>query len=287
MQDIFAVQDEVTRQIVDALQIKLTDSEQCCLGRAPTTNMEAYECFLRGLEIFSHRSQAANMQAREMFERAIACDPHFAAAYARLGRTYFFDWSFQWSNDPDVLERAVTLAQQAIALDPSLPGAHQTLAYVYLARRQFDQALAEAEQAVQLDPNDADACVTLGEVLSCANRPAEAIGYIEKALLLDPHYPPSFPFALGQAQYLLGRHDEALFSFTRVLTRNPLHIRARFFVAMIHYEQGRVEEARAELRAVEKIEPTFSFWQMKTITPYKDPEPMERWRRQLQELEAK
>jgi adenylate cyclase len=84
-------------------------------------------------------------------------DANFAAAYARLGRAYLLEWSFRWSDDPSLPERAVALAQQAVALDPLLPGAHQTLAYVYLVRKQFDQAIAEAEEAVRLDPNDADA----------------------------------------------------------------------------------------------------------------------------------
>jgi adenylate cyclase len=287
MQDIFAVQDEVTHQIVSALQVKLTESEQqCCFGRTPTTNMEAYECFLRGLEFLSQRSREANAQARELFERAIQLDANFAAAYARLGRTYMLDWSFQWSDDAILPERAAALARQAVALDPALPGAHQTLAYVYLMQKQFDQAITEAEEAVRLDPNDADACVTLGEILSCAGRPAEALGYIEKALLLDPHYPPSFLFALGQVHYLLGHYDEALAAFKRVLTRNPAHLRTYFFLTMIHHEQGRKEEAQAALRAAGQINPAFSFARMKTIIPYKDAELIDRWMRQLEELDA-
>jgi len=287
MQDIFAVQDEVNRHIVSALQVKLTESEQqCCFGRTPTTNMEAYECFLRGLEFFSQRSPKANAQAQTLFEQAIQLDAHFAAAYARLGRAYLLEWSFQWSDDPTLPERAVALAQQAVALDPLLPGAHQTLAYVYLMRKQFDQAIAAAEEAVRLDPNDADACVTLGEILSCADRPAEALSYIEKALLLDPHYPPSFLFALGQAHYLLGHHEEALAAFKRVLTRNPMHLRTYFFVAIIHNEQGRKEEAREALRVAGKINPTFSFARMKAILPYKDPKLVEHWMQQLRELDV-
>jgi adenylate cyclase len=283
-QDIFALQDEVTQQIVCALQVKLTDSEECCFGRTPTTNMEAYECFLRGLELFSQRSKEANAQARELFEQAIRLDANFAAAYARLGRTHILDWAFQWKEDPQCSGRAVALARQAIDLDPTLPGAHQTLAYVYLMQKQFDQAIVEAETAVRLDPNDADALVTLGEILSCAGRSAESLNYIEKALLLDPHYPPSFLFALGQSYYLLGRHEEALATFKRVLTRNPTHLRTYFFVAIIHYEQGRKEEAQAALRAAKKINPAFSFSRMKAIVPYKDTALVDRWMQQLEEL---
>src|SRR6058998_2519877 len=140
LQDIFAVQDEVTRKIVAALQVKLTEGEQQRMGHTPTNNLEAYEYFLRGLEFHAHRTQEANGQARQMFERAIALDPNFAAAYAWLGRTHVLDWFHRWSQDPQVLERALALAGQAIALNESLPGAYQTLGYVYMAKKQYDQA---------------------------------------------------------------------------------------------------------------------------------------------------
>jgi adenylate cyclase len=286
LEDIFAVQDEVTHEIVSALQIKLTEGERSRLGRPPTTNLEAYEYFLRGLETFARRTPEANALARQMFERAIELDPRFAAAYARLGRVYMIERAFQWSEDPQLPERAAALAQQAIALDDALPGAHQTLAYVYLLTKQFDQAIAEARRAVALDPNDADACVTLGEILSCAGEPQEAVGLVEKALRLDPHYPPSYLFALGQAYYLLGRHEEAIVAYKRLLTRNPDHARAYFFLALLYHEVGRKEDARAALAACQRINPTYSFQRMRSMVPYKDQTLVDRWMAVMRELGA-
>lgn len=286
LEDIFAVQDEVTQEIVAALQVKLTAGERNRLGRSSTTNLEAYEYFLRGLETFARRTPEANALARQMFERAIELDPHFAAAYARLGRVYMIERAFQWSDDPQLPERAAVLAHQAIAFDETLPGAHQTLAYVHLLKRQFDQAIAEARRAVALDPNDADACITLGEVLSCAGEPQEAVGLVEKALQLDPYYPPSYLFALGQAYYLLGRHEEAIIAHKRLLTRNPDHARAYFFLALLYYEVGRIDDAREALAACQRISPTYSFRQMKSIIPYKDQTLVDRWMVVLRELGA-
>ena len=284
LQDIFAVQDEVTQKIVTALEVKLTEGEQQRFGRTPTANMEAYEYFLRGLESFAHRTPESNAQARQMFERAITLDPNFAAAYARLGRAYMIEWAFQWSEDPQLPERVAALAQRAVALDDALPGAHQTLAYVYLMRKQFDQAIAEAQRAVALDPNDSDACVTLGEILSCAGRPQDGVGLVEKALRLDPHYPPSYLFALGQAYYLLKRYEEAVTAFKRLLTRNPDHLRAHFFLGMIYSETGRKEDAQAELEACRRINPSYYLQRMRQIIPYKDPALIERWMNTLHEL---
>src|SRR5206468_610646 len=105
LKDIFAVQDEVTQQIVAALKVQLTGGEQGRWGRTPTNNLEAYDCFLRGLEYHAQRTQEANARARQMFERAIALDPQFAVAYAFLGRTYLMELVFQWDENPQTAER--------------------------------------------------------------------------------------------------------------------------------------------------------------------------------------
>src|SRR5712692_1307237 len=282
LQDIFAVQDEVTHKIVAALQVKLTEGEQKRPRRPPTNNLDAYEHFLRGLECFWRRTQEANAQARQMFARAIELDPNFAAAHAWLGRACMIEGTFQWSEDPQIAERAFALAQRAAALDDSLPVAHQTLAYVFLLQKQFAQAIAEAERAMVLEPNDADACVTLGEILSCAGRPQEAVGLVEKALRLDPHYPASYLFALGQAYYLTGRHEEAIAALKRLLTRNPDHPRAHFFLAMVYSEVGRKEEARTEIAA---CGPAYSLERVRDKIPYRDQALIERWMATLRELQ--
>jgi adenylate cyclase len=196
-------------------------------------------------------------------------------------------WAFQWTDDPQIPERAAGLARRAVALDDALPGAHQTLAYVYLLKKEFDQALAEAERAVALDPNDADACVTLGEVLSCMGKSQEAVDLVEKALRLDPHYPPSYLFALGQAYYFIGRHQEAITAFKRLLTRNPDHLRTRFFLAMVYNETGRREEAREEIEACKSLNPSLYIQRMRQIIPYKDQSLVDRWLNTLVELGVK
>jgi adenylate cyclase len=285
LQDIFAVQDEVTRKIVAALQITLTEGEQKRSRRPPTNNLEAYEHLLRGLEYYWHRTKEMNAQARRMFERAIELDPNFAMAHAWLGRTYVVEWMFQWDEDSrTTMERVFALAQRAVALDDSLPVAHQTLAYVFLLRRQFDQAIVEAERAVALDPNDADAWITLGEMLSCAGRPQEAVGLVEKAMRLNPHYPSSYLFALGQACFLAGRYEEAILAFRRLLTRNPGHLHGCIVLALAYNEAGRREEARMALAACGPIDRSYSLARVKERIPYRDSTLIDRWLATLRQL---
>src|SRR5262249_8669712 len=117
LEDIFALQDNITRQIVGALRIELTAGEQERVWRRYTANVEAYDYLLRGREYLSRFTSETNVQARQLFERALALDPQFALAYASLGVTYEREWALQWNQDPQTLEQAFALAQRAVVLD--------------------------------------------------------------------------------------------------------------------------------------------------------------------------
>ena len=277
LQDIFALQDEVVQKIVTTLKLQLSVQEQGILVRKTTDNLEAYDYYLRGSGVILIAiTQEANAQARQMFEKALELDPQYAEAYAFLGSTYFSEWGFQWSQDPQALDQALALAQRAVALDDSLAQAHVTLGPVYLWKKQYDQAIAEAERAIALDANFAEAYMWLGDILTFAGRPEEAIGLIEKAMRLNPHYPPFYLFLLGDSYYLMGRYEEAIAAFKKALTRNPDLLPAHQFLAIIYSELGREEEARAEAAEVLRISPNYSLEVLRQRLPYKDPAELER-----------
>jgi len=189
--DIFALQDDVTQQIVTALQVKLTAGEQERRSRTPTDNMAAYDYYWRGVEYYYRRTQEANGQARELFARAIALDARFAAAYALLGRTHLTEWAVGWSNNPQSVEHAAELVHQAVSLDATSSQAHLALGFVSVWQKHYDQAIAEAQQAIALNPNDAEGYAALGDILNYAGRPAEVREVMEHAIRLDPIIPPS------------------------------------------------------------------------------------------------
>src|SRR5262249_40196638 len=276
LQEIFALQDEVVGKIVTTLRLQLTVQEQGIVVRKTTDNLEAYDYYLRGREQFNRFTQETNAQARQMFEKALELDPKYAEAYAFLGWTYFRERGYQWSQDPQTLERALVLAQQAVALDDSLPLAHQALSRVSLWKKQHDQAIAEAERAIALDPNDADSYAWLGAILDLAGRPEEVMGLIEQAMRLNPHYPLLYVFVLGHSYYLMGRYEEAIAAYKKALTRNPNLLEAHFNLAVVYSELGREEEARAEAAEILRISPNFSLETWKQMIPYKDPAVVER-----------
>src|SRR5262249_34816478 len=204
LKDIFALQDEIVQKIVTTLKLQLTLQEQGILVRKTTENLEAYDYFLRGVESSQRTTKEANSQARQMYEKALELDPQYAEAHAWLGWTYYMEWSWQWSADPQNLERAVELGQKAIALDDSLPPANGLLSWVYARKKQYDQAIAEGERAVALDPNNADSYAQQANVLNFAGRPEEALRSVQQAMRLNPHYPLLYLVQLGWTYQLTG-----------------------------------------------------------------------------------
>jgi TolB-like protein/class 3 adenylate cyclase/Flp pilus assembly protein TadD len=288
LKDIFTLQDEIRQKLVTALKVKLTPEEQARFKHAPTNNLEAYDYFLRGqessLRALWEGKKEANVQARQLVEKAIELDPQYAGAYAGLGATYWLDVFYSWTKDrAQALEQAFAMSQRAAALDDSLSLPHRMLGHIYLRKEQHDQAVAEAERAIALDPNYADAYMTLGSILPFAGRPEDAIGVMEKAMRLNPRYPPSYLSTLGFAYTVAGRYEEALVPLQKSLTLAPNFAPAHLTLAACYAELGRLEEARVEVAESLRLMPHWSQEDARRNLPYKDPAVLERlltaWRK--------
>jgi adenylate cyclase len=221
MQHILTLQDEIVRKIVTTLKLQLTVQEQGYLERKTTDNLEAYDTFLRGVELFSRITPETTVQARQMFEKAVALDSQYADAYAWLGGIYLAEWLWRWSADPQTLEHALALTQQALALDDSVPRAHSILSNVYAQKQQYDQAIAEGRRAITLDPNNDFSYNRQGAALNFAGRPEEALPMMEQAMRLNPHYPPFYLGDLGWTYSLTGRYAEAVATLKEATSRGP------------------------------------------------------------------
>jgi TolB-like protein/cytochrome c-type biogenesis protein CcmH/NrfG len=235
--DIFALQDDIIHKIVTTLKLQFTLHEQGLLRPKRTANLEAYDALLRGLEYHYRFTKEANAQARQLFERAVVLDPTYAEAYMELGFTYFLEWVWKWSQDPQALERASELVRKAIILDDSLARAHGLLGLVYVQQHQYDQALAESERAVALAPNNAESYAMQADVLLFASRGADALRSIEQALRLNPRYPAVYLQGLGSAYQQTGRYAEAITTYKQVLVRNPNFLYAYVNLAYAYITQ--------------------------------------------------
>ena len=278
LKDIFALQDEITMKILTALRVKLTEGEQARLYGRAGENLDSFLKVLQGRAYFYRFNKGSNLQARQMFEETIALDPKNATAYMMLGWTHLIEVWFGWTKSPGKsMERAVELAQKALALNDTLDTTHSLLGNIYLVKRQHEKAIAEAERAVVLNPNGADAHAHLGMILHYAGRPEEAITLLNKATRLNPLPPNWYLFSLGHAYRLTGQYEEAIAVYKRALHRNPDDMLAHTGLAATYSLLEREEEAHAEAAEVLRINPKFSLEFSAKTLPFKNKADTERY----------
>ncbi len=272
IQDIFAVQDDVTRKIVTALALTLTNSETEHVARRYTHSIEAYDLFLRGQSLYARSTQEDNAQARELYWRAIKLDPKFARAYAALALTHAEDFRYGW-NAPTVasMQQAIKYARQAVALDDAIAQTLWALGYVYVTNKQFDEGVTAAERAIALDPNHADAYTTLAYGRVYQGRSQEAIPLLHKAMRLNPHYPSQYPSILGRAYYYLGRYAEAAITLRQTLDMNPGRIAPQLYLILTYVAQGNLDEASWEVEQLRAHDPVFRLANVEQALPVTDP----------------
>jgi len=271
LKDIFALQDEITMKILTAVRVELTEGEQARLYGKRARNLDSFMKVLEGRPYFYRFSRESNLQARQMFEEAIALEPENAHAFTMLGWTYLMEVWFGSSESPSkAVDRVVELAQKALSLDDTIDSPHSLLAHVYLMKRQFEMAIAEAERAVALSPNGADAQAHLGMILNYAGRREAAIASLEKAMRLNPIPPNWYLFSLGEAYCFAGEYEEALAAYEQVLRGYPDDIRALIGSTATYSLLGREEEARAQAAQILRMEPKFSLESFVKTLPFKN-----------------
>jgi TolB-like protein/DNA-binding winged helix-turn-helix (wHTH) protein/Flp pilus assembly protein TadD len=211
--DIFAVQSEISSQVIAQLGIALTPEQSRALRKAPTDNLEAYRAYLRGLELRNQPSYSPKLvlQAASMFERATELDPKFAAAWAELSQT---DCYLAFNNDRSLsrVDAARKAMERAVALDPDLRSVG--LARVYFAYRcqeDYDAAFAQLTEVSKRFPNDAEVLQTQGFVLRRKGRLLEAAEALQRAFALNPLDPKTYilVWATGDTYRALRNYEVA------------------------------------------------------------------------------
>lgn len=277
IQDLFAVQDDVTRNIVTALALTLTDKEKQRVARRYTRSVEAYDLFLRGQSFYARSTEEDNARARTLYLRAIELDPAFARAHAAVALTHTEDFRHGWGADPArSIRQAVARARQAVGLDDTIPQTLWALGYVHVSNRQIAEGAAAAERAIALDPNNADALTTLAYARVYQGRPQDAIALVRKAMRLNPHYPSQYPSILGRAYYHLGQYEQAVETLRHAVELNPNRTPARLYLVLSYVALGKLEEASWEAGEVRVNDPGFSVDSVNQILPVSDPRALAR-----------
>jgi len=262
--DVFAVQDEVTSKIVEALVGRLK-AEGIPERRKPT-NLEAYDLFLRGRALLLQSPQAV-AETRLMFERAIALDPEFAEAHRWLALSLSTAWMYYGHAKEPNNRLAFEAVQKALALDPSDGGTRGTHAILLKHDSRWSEAEAEFAVALKLDPNNADTWAELSELRMSSGRPTEALAHIQKALRLNPYPPGWYYWALGQAQYLDRQYEQAVITLCREETYRTS---SRRTLAASLAQLGKLDEARREAEMFMVSNPHFTIRQWIELIPFRD-----------------
>lgn len=260
LDDVFDIQEQVSKQIVEALMVKLSPTEKVVLTKRSTLNPEAFDCNLRARNFLYQRTKKSMNFAVQLFQKAIDLDPRYADAYAGLGETYA-------SLYQDVeriemwLDKAVESSLKALMYDSTLPEAYAALGLAYYNKRMFEDAITASQRSIELDANNFLGYWILGRIYNSTDRFKEAIVLFNKVLSLNP----DFYSVYGDLQIVYGRMGEkenyqkilhgGLEAYERYLSRHPDDARGHMYFATDLAQVGRKEEAKIQAAKAIELSP--------------------------------
>ncbi|SJM33284.1 adenylate/guanylate cyclase domain-containing protein [Mesorhizobium delmotii] len=255
LDDIFAIQDEVTAAIAATLPGRVEAAQRDQLARAKPANMAAYECVLAA-KVLHHRSTIAdNERAQTLIGRAVALDPDYAHAHAWRACILGQAWVHNWCEDRDAVWNDIMAAlDRALALDDNDADVHRILAAVNVNNNELTTARYHQERALALNPNYDLVVVQQGELLTWLGRPEEGIEWIRKAMQLNPHHPERFWSHLGKAHFAARQYGEAIEAFMHLSTMDSVQ---HAFAAACYGWLGDEIAAAAHLGKIRTLDPQF------------------------------
>ena len=248
LQDVFAIQDDIAQSIVNALKVTLSPKERRSIQYVATADVEAYDDYLRGRRHFYAWNRRDSLLAIEMYERAIAKDPKYAAAWAGLADAYVMRHRFLEA-DPEHVANAMRASERAVQLDPDSAEAHASRGHALYISRQFEHAERQFETAMMLNPYLFEPYFLYGMVCSSRGNFEKAAWLYLRASEVSPaDYLPLV--YLCQAYSGMGRKDDerkarqrAIGLIERALEANPDDARARYMGAANFATMGQKEKA--------------------------------------------
>jgi adenylate cyclase len=277
LEDIFALQDEITMKIIRALQVTLSQGEQANITARGTENLEAYLKFLQGQQQFLRNNREGDDAAQKIAKDIISLEPTYPSGYYLLAQTHFRNVFTGASKNPRLsLKLAIENAQKAISLDESLAVAHALLGFIYTMTRQYEEGIAAADKALALNPNSADVYLWTGYVFTWIGRCEDAINILNKSIRLSPIPRIDTLFGLCIAYRDCERYEEGIAPAKKAIVREPDSLFAHTCLAGCYASLGRNDEAKATVAEILRIEPEYSLAIMKRSLPYKNPSDFER-----------
>ena len=255
LDDIFAVQDEITNIIVATLAGRIEDTGRVRTEDKAAKDMAAHDYLLRGRQCLNRGTKEAILEARRHFESALELDPEFAAAWADLAISYHYEYYSNWIEAPeDVLNHCFQYSQKAVELDDADSKCRYALAWSYGFKNQYDMALIHIDKAIALNPNDYHSLCAKGYYLALSGEFTEGVVCSNVAMRLNPFSPEGCRFSNGIAEFGAKHYEGAIREFGEVASLLPLWRTAYLAACFAHL--GRDEQARAKAREVIELSKT-------------------------------
>jgi DNA-binding winged helix-turn-helix (wHTH) protein/Tfp pilus assembly protein PilF len=221
-----------------------------------TPRAEAYADFVRAQALFLAREPRDNLEARELYRRAVESDPRFARAYAGLAMTYAME--YRLSGSDAALDRALKLAETARDIDDGVAEVHWALGFIHTQAARYPQALESLQRAIELNPRFADAHALMGGIHTYMGEPAKSVPLLRTALRLEPEGGYLYYMLLGRAYFFEGDPEQALINLRAAVARNPADVETRIYMAAALAASGNRQGAEWEAEEIRTLQPGFS-----------------------------
>jgi len=251
MENIFGLQDKVTRQIVAALKVTLTAAEEKQAGLRETSDPAAYDAYLKGMAHFWRRTPGDFAKAVPYLDEAVERDPNYSRAYAALAAVYWESSRYRYQKNLGMSGPEADLTANiylAEAMRNPTPLAYYIASDIHRSFRRHQEAITEATRAIALDANDPIGYYAMASALIWAGNPVDGAEFIKKAMRLDPHSPPDYLYQLGKARFFMGRYDDALATLEEVKRRFPDYDWTFFYLAATYGQLSREQEAKSAIK---------------------------------------
>jgi TolB-like protein/Tfp pilus assembly protein PilF len=283
LEDLFVVQDEITRNVALALDIHLSGGEQVRLWSSGTGSLEAWECVRQGADLLNRASSESRTEAQRLIKKALKLDPYYAFAWVVMGRAYrhISDLATEGLGEKEsretALGSAVECLQKAIELDPTCADAYALLGLCYLSKREYDEAISMSDKAIALAPNHSENLATLAVILNKSGQSGKALELIKRAMRLCPIYPSWYLNVLGMTYRLLGQNETAVSAFKESIKGNNAFFAPHVGLASTLGELGWEKDARKSVTNILRINPDFSIKKYVRELSYRDPAELTRF----------
>ena len=252
MEDVFSLQDEITHKIASALAVKLTGEDQKRFGIGETDNLEAYDALLKGMAHWSQNTPESYANAISYYRLAIALDPDYSRAHAKLAYSYQWSALMGFSGQNTVIHMLRARKHLETAMRKPTSTAHIVASRMALFRRRFDEATFNSERAIALGPNDADAYSMMAKILNYTGRPRQGLEFVKKSMQLDPHNTNDDLYNMGQAYLCMGEYEKAISIAERAAEQYPQDPFYLELLVISYAHLGRIEEAGSVWEKISK-----------------------------------